>query len=80
MREGARRPILHAPPFPADRGHGPCSRATGLYHYPPLAEIGGCVGVSVPGDGVLGNLTLGFAFWKTPVVVRLGERETPFRG
>ena len=28
--------------------------------------------VSVPGDGVLGNLTLEFSFWKRPVVVRLG--------
>lgn len=80
VREGAHRPILHAPRFPADTGCGPCPRAAGLHHCPPLAEIGGCVGASVPGDGVLGNLTLGFAFWKRPVVVRLGGERDPLQG
>lgn len=28
-------PIPQAPPFPADTGRGPASRATGLYHCPP---------------------------------------------
>ena len=63
-------------PRPRLQSHRPLS----LPPSPPPAEIGGCVGVSVPGEGVLGTLTLGFAFWKRPVVVRLGGERDPLQG
>uniref|UniRef100_A0A4W2IQI3 Glutamine amidotransferase-like class 1 domain-containing protein 1 n=1 Tax=Bos indicus x Bos taurus TaxID=30522 RepID=A0A4W2IQI3_BOBOX len=72
------RPRMHPLPL----GHRPRPRLQShrLLSLPPLAEIGGCVWVSVPGDGVLGNLTLEFSFWKRPVVVRLGRERDPLQG